>query len=81
MVIKKMKNLKVVLGVVGSEMYNLETQKEDYSQKLVVEGAVYSWLLQHDIEMASNGDRIFICNNIKYRDLGIDLKTLVKDEK
>lgn len=60
-----------LLGVIGSEMLDIETKQQDYSQKLMVPDEVYSWLLAHDVKIDSDGSRIFICNNIQYKDLGL----------
>ena len=64
---------KYVLGVVGSEIYNSDTEEEDFSQKLVIHAEVYDWLMQHDIQIHSDRKRIFVCNKVMYVDLGPEI--------
>jgi len=40
---------------------------------------VYDWLLIHDIELHSTGERLFVCNNVKYLDLGPVINTKKDD--
>jgi hypothetical protein len=66
--------MEIVLGVIGTETYNLSTHKFDYSAKIVIQKAVYNWLLKHDIKIDADGSRIFVCNKVEYKDLGLYIK-------
>jgi len=64
-----------VLGVIGSLAYDVDKKIHDYAIKIVIDESVYNWLNQHDIEVDSDGGRTFICNAIKYKDLGLKIET------
>ena len=64
------KDQKYVLGVLGTESYNLETKKHEHLIKMEVSQDVYDWLEMHDIEYETERERIFVCNKVKYLDLG-----------
>jgi hypothetical protein len=70
-----------VLGVVGSTAFNVESNVEEYILKLYVTESVYEWLLSHDVEIHPGGKRFFICNRVKYEDLGPHIKAIKKDEE
>jgi len=69
-------DLKHILGVVGSKSYNLDTKTEDYTMKLVVDSSVIKWLELHDIEYTKDRRKVYIVNNIKYINLGVDFKNI-----
>jgi hypothetical protein len=64
-----------ILGILSSKTYDLETKKEDYMIKIVVSEDVYNWLNMHDLEVNPERQKIFICNQVKYVDLGIVLNS------
>ncbi len=64
-----------ILGVLSSKTYDLETKKEDYTIKIIISEDVYKWLNMHDLEVNSERQKVFICNQVKYIDLGIILNS------
>lgn len=66
-----------ILAVEGSQAYNIETKQSEYTMKMVISEDVYDWLCSHDIEYTDSRQRIFICNNLRYVDLGPEMKDTV----
>lgn len=66
-----------LLGVEGSKSFDLIRQEQSYLMKLEISEDVRNWLLMHDVEVQSNGSRVFICNKVRYVDLGLKIQ---KDE-
>lgn len=63
-----------ILAVEDSIIYNIDTKENEYSIKIVISEDVYDWLCRHDIEITSKGKRVFICNKVRYVDLGINFE-------
>ena len=61
-----------ILGVVGSEDLDPETGDLKYTLMIKISEEVYDWLYCHDIKYTNLGERIFICNELRYIDLGED---------
>jgi hypothetical protein len=70
------KNKKFILGVEGSGEIDLETGLVEYGVKILITKDVYDWLNAHDVEYTNQRDRIYICNNLRYVDLGPDIDIL-----
>jgi hypothetical protein len=68
-----------ILGVLGSEEKD-ESGKLVYGMQIEITQEVYDWLDNHDIEYTEKREKIFLCNNLKYIDLGVKLET-VEDEE
>jgi len=66
-------SVKHVIGVIGTEYYDMDKEKKDYGKKLLISKDVYEWLNQHDLRFNEKGRKIFIVNKVEYIDLGIDL--------
>jgi len=67
-----------ILGVLGSEDKD-ESGKLVYKIQIEISQEVYDWLDNHDIEYTATREKIFLCNNLKYIDLGTKLE-IVDDE-
>ena len=59
-----------ILAIVGSEYLNIENNTQMETQ-MIVSQEVIDWLDQHDVEYTSERDKIFICNKIRYRYVGL----------
>lgn len=64
------KKQEYVIAVEGSMAFNMETQMQDYTMKILVSEDVYQWLECHDIEYTEARERVFLYNNLRYIDLG-----------
>jgi hypothetical protein len=72
--------MKHILGVLGSEAFNLDLLKTDYTVKIEIEEEVYNWLENHDViwtVLHGNQTKVYVCNDLKYAYLGpkIEFKT------
>ena len=65
-----------LLGVVGTEVYNIVTQKKEYNVIMEVSEDVMQWLDLHDIKFDNKRNTIYICNEIEYMYIGPKLPTL-----
>jgi len=66
--------MKYILGVYGKTAYNLYSHQHEYTTKILVSQDVLDFLNNHDIEITSKGERLYIMNNVKYIYLGIDFE-------
>jgi len=64
-----------ILGVLGSEEKD-ESGNLIYGMQIEVTQEVYDWLDNHDIEYTAKREKIFLCNNLKYIDLGVKLEAV-----
>jgi hypothetical protein len=62
--------LRYVLGVEGTLSTDLLTRAARYNVRMTVSQEVYEWLELHDVEYTDNRQKIFICNKVRYVDLG-----------
>lgn len=65
--------MKHILGAIGSKVYNMDTRQEDYAVKMLVSNDVIDWLECHDVKIDSKGRKIYVCNQVEYLYLGIQL--------
>lgn len=66
-------SINYLLGIETSKALNLDTGKTVYNTQMVVNQSVYNWLMMHDVELQATGVRVFICNKVRYVDLGPQL--------
>ena len=66
-----------ILAVQESLTYNIETQREEYTQQLEVTEDIIEWLDAHDISYTSKTEKVYICNNIRYIYMGPKLAPLI----
>jgi len=64
------KKQEYIIAVEGSMAFNMQTQMQDYTMKILVSEDVYRWLEAHDIEYTESRERVFLYNNLRYLDLG-----------
>ena len=62
---------KHLLGIIGTKMYNIDSQKDHY-QIVEVSDDVLDWLKMHDFRVDSEGNTVFKVNNVEYIYLGKD---------
>jgi len=65
--------LRYVLGVEGTLSTDLLTRAARYNVRMTVSQEVYEWLELHDVEYTDSRQKIFICNKVRYVDLGPEL--------
>ena len=59
-----------ILAVEASLVYNIDSQKHEYTQRLEVTQDIIDWLDAHDIEYSATTEKVYICNNIRYVYMG-----------
>lgn len=73
--------MKHILGVLGSEAFNLGKLRVDYTVKIEIGEEVFDWLENHDVTwtmLHGNKVKLYIYNDLKYAYLGpkIEFKTV-----
>lgn len=68
-----------LLGVIGSIQYDPDIKEERYTKMLNVSAEIIIWLDMHDMRLDSQGNKIYICNEVEYANLGpapVDISVL-----
>lgn len=65
--------MKHILGVLGSEAFNLDTLETECTVKIEIGEEVFNWLENHDVMwtmLYGTKTKVYIYNNLKYAYMG-----------